>query len=78
MYLLPFSTTRLSLEMLNVLGFLRTGPKYIIFVGMNILKTLQQLEAVTKRFFWKINVLKISQNFDTQQQIWAKTSKNTY
>ena len=45
---------------------------------MNILKTLQQLEAVTKRFFWKINVLKISQNFDTQQQIWAKTSKNTY
>ena len=55
--------------MLNVLGFLRTGPKYIIFVGMNILKTLQQLEAVTKRFFWKINVLKISQNFDTQQQI---------
>ena len=30
-----------------------SGPEYIIFVGMNILKTLQSLATITKRFSGK-------------------------
>ena len=46
-----------------------SGPEYIIFVGMNILKTLQQLATPTKCFFWEINVPKKSQNFDRKLEI---------
>ena len=53
--------------MLNIIGFLRplmSDSEYTIFVGINILKTLQRLAATTKKFFYKINVPKILQNFD--------------
>ena len=41
-----------------------SGPEYISFVGIYILKTLQLLAATTKRFFWEINFRKILWDFD--------------
>ena len=43
---------------------LMSGPEYMAFVGMNVLKILQRLAATTKRFFWKTKLPKISRNFD--------------
>ena len=43
-----------------------SGPEYLIFQGINTLKTLQRLAARTqpKGFFWEINFLKTSRNFE--------------
>ena len=46
--------------MLNVLGYLRHYCAVLnnpVFVGMNILKTIQR-KAATTRFFWEITFLK--------------------
>ena len=53
------------------------GPEYIAFVGINILKTLQHLAATT-RFFWRMNVPKISQTPNLRENLEINLLRNTF